>query len=101
MIRTQDLFIDSSHIKKLSEDLKDISSIAGSTRECFIDGFKAIGNLMLWACGNEKYPDDEMRGDMANIGLLLTRGSEVIEAIIEIEDIAEFYSKKETGEAKP
>lgn len=41
-----------------------------------------------------------MRGDMANIGLLLTRGSEVIEAIIEIEDITEFYSKKETGEAK-
>lgn len=47
MIRAQDLFIDSSHIKKQQEDLKDISSIAGSTRECFIDGFKAIGNLMF------------------------------------------------------
>ncbi|UIN00048.1 hypothetical protein [Yersinia ruckeri] len=94
MFRSQELFIDSSHIKKLAEDEnKNISGSALATRECFVDGFKAIGNLMFWACDNEKYPDNEMRGDMANIGLLLTRGSEVIEAIIEIEDISEFYSK--------
>lgn len=102
MIRCQNLFIDATNIRALpKEDLKHISSIAGSTRECLIDGFKAIGNLMFWACEHENYPDNEMRGDMANIGLLLTRGSEIIESIIEIEDITEFHSKKETDKAKP
>ncbi|WP_145533600.1 hypothetical protein [Yersinia alsatica] len=95
MFRTQDLLIDSSNIKKLPEDeKKNISGAALATRECFVDGFKAIGNLMLWACDNERYPDSDMRGDMANIGLLLTRGSEIIEGLIEVEQITEYYSKQ-------
>lgn len=95
MIRSQDLFIDASNIKNASkEDVNNILVSAIATRECLVDGFKAIGNLMFWACDNEKYPDDEMRGDMANIGLLLNRGSEVIEATIEVENLAEIFSKK-------
>ncbi|CNH98861.1 hypothetical protein RSG63_004214 [Yersinia enterocolitica] len=95
MFRTQDLFIDSSHIKKLPEDeKKSISGSALATRECFVDGFKAIGNLMFWACDNEKYPDSDIRGDMAIIGLLLTRSSEIIEGLIEVEQVTEYYSKK-------
>ncbi|HFO2530946.1 TPA: hypothetical protein ACHJX8_000476 [Yersinia enterocolitica] len=95
MIRTQDLFIDSNNIKKLTEDERSsISSVAAQTKENFIDGFKAIGNLMFWACANDGYPDNEMRGDMANIGLLLTRGSEIIEGAIEVDQIVEYYSKQ-------
>ena len=52
MTRAQDLYIDSSHIKKSPEDLKDISSIAGSTRECFIDGFK-IDSFTLYGSGKK------------------------------------------------
>ncbi|CNI82013.1 Uncharacterised protein [Yersinia pekkanenii] len=49
---------------------------------------------MFWACDNGRYPDNEMRGDMASIGILLSRGSEIIEATIEIECTTEMYSKE-------
>lgn len=95
MIRSQDLFIDATNIKSRSKaDRKNILISAASTRECLVDGFKAIGNLMFWACDNETYPEDEMRADMANVGLLLNRGSEIIEATIEVGDIADFYLEK-------
>ncbi|CRY69594.1 hypothetical protein [Yersinia pekkanenii] len=95
MLRTQSLFIDARNIRNLpKEDARNILETATATRECFVDGFKAIGSLMFWACDNERYPDNEMRGDMAIIGLLLSRGSEIIDATIEVECITEMYSKE-------
>ncbi|HHL2712952.1 TPA: hypothetical protein ACQ39K_004587 [Yersinia enterocolitica] len=92
MVRTQDLIIDKRNLEQLSKDeVRTILFSSQSARESIIDGFNAIGNLMFWVCDNDRYPEDEMRGDMANIGLLLTCNAGILQGVIEAEVITENY----------
>ncbi|WP_432321974.1 hypothetical protein [Yersinia enterocolitica] len=92
MIRTQDLIIDKRNLEQLSKDeVKAILLTSQSARESIIDGFNAVGNLMFWACDNDRYPENEMRGDMANIGLLLTCNAGMLQGALEAEVIVDNY----------